>query len=93
MPWEAAWQRPNAGLDKFYVLPEPAELAAHIGAAMAWAEARPVCCPAKAVIVYAWNEHDEGGWLCPTLGAGGRPDDSRLRALAAMRRARAKEAK
>lgn len=24
-------------------------------------------CEAKTAIVYAWNEHDEGGWLCPTI--------------------------
>jgi sugar phosphate isomerase/epimerase len=84
VPWET-WQKPNVGLDKYYVLPTPEELAAHVGEAMAWAEQ----CPAKTVIIYAWNEHDEGGWLCPTLGADGRPDASRLRALAGMRRRRA----
>jgi len=29
------------------------------------------------VIIYAWNEFDEGGWLCPTLTEG----DSRVQAL------------
>lgn len=89
VPWETKWQKPGAGLDKFYALPAPGELAAHIGEALAWAEARPQQCPAQTVIVYAWNEHDEGGWLCPTLGDGGRPDDSRLRAIAEMRMKRA----
>ena len=85
MPWEAAWQKPNDDLDKFYVLPTPEELAAHVGEAMALAEQ----CPAKTLIVYAWNEHDEGGWLCPTLGAGGKPDASRLEAIGRMRKSRA----
>lgn len=85
VPWEAAWQKPNVGLDKFYVLPTPEELAAHVEEAMASAEQ----CPAKTVIVYAWNEHDEGGWLCPTLGAGGKPDASRLEAIGRMRESRA----
>ena len=22
---------------------------------------------ANTVLMYAWNEHDEGGWICPTL--------------------------
>lgn len=22
---------------------------------------------ANTLIIYAWNEHDEGGWICPTL--------------------------
>lgn len=88
VPWEAAWQKPNVGLDTFYVLPMPEELAAHVGEAMAWVEARPAQCPAQTVIVYAWNEHDEGGWLCPTRGENGKPDASRLEAIARMRRAR-----
>ena len=87
VPWEK-WQKPNVGLDKFYVLPTPEELAAHVGEALAWAEARPAQCPAQTVIVYAWNEHDEGGWLCPTRGENGKPDASRLEAIARMRRAR-----
>lgn len=26
--------------------------------------------PAHAVVVYAWNENNEGGWLLSTLGEG-----------------------
>ena len=25
---------------------------------------------AQCALIYAWNEHDEGGWLCPTLYEG-----------------------
>ncbi len=25
------------------------------------------CTPVNSAIIYAWNEHDEGGWICPTL--------------------------
>jgi len=32
----------------------------------------------RAVIIYAWDENDEGGWLVPTLGEG----TARLDALA-----------
>jgi hypothetical protein len=84
VPWEY-WQKPGSGLDKYYVAPSPAELAGHVCEAMEWAKKRPAQCPAKTVIVYAWNEHDEGGWLCPTLGSDGRPEQSRLDAIAAMR--------
>jgi len=87
VPWEKG-QKPGAGLDRFYEMPTPDVLAAHIGEAMAWVEARPESCPAQTVIVYAWNEHDEGGWLCPTLGENGKPDASRLEAIARMRRTR-----
>ncbi len=30
----------------------------------------PPGCRGNAVIIYAWNEFDEGGWLCPTLYGG-----------------------
>ncbi len=86
VPWERKWQEPGVGLDRYYATPTPAELAAHLEAALQWTASEPELCPAQAVLVYAWNEHDEGGWLCPTRGADGRPDTSRLDAIAAMRR-------
>ncbi|HSV72461.1 MAG TPA: hypothetical protein VLH79_01730 [Chthonomonadales bacterium] len=85
VPWET-WQRPGEGMDRFFELPTPAELAAHIEEAIVWTRERPAISPARTVLVYAWNEHDEGGWLRPTLGQDGRPDTSRLDALRAMRR-------
>lgn len=33
------------------------------------------------VIVFAWNEFEEGGFLCPTWRADGKPDDDRLKAF------------
>jgi hypothetical protein len=69
VPWEK-WQQPGVGIEKHYLAPTPAELAAHVGRAVAWAKEKPLACPAQAVIIYAWNEHDEGGWLCPTLSEG-----------------------
>ncbi len=59
----------------------PAELASHVVAAVKWAGAHRDLNPANAVIIYAWNEHDEGGWLQPTLRPDGKADDSRVRAL------------
>ena len=57
------------------------ELAAHIREAVAWTKANRALNPANAVIIYGWNEHDEGGWLQPTLGADGRPDEARVNAV------------
>lgn len=84
VPWET-WQKPGVGADRYYRAPTPAEVAAHVREAADWVDAHPEQCPARAVLIYAWNEHDEGGWLCPTRGADGRPDTSRLDALAASR--------
>lgn len=88
MPWERSWQEPNVGLDRYYAAPTPQELADHIREAMHWAETNPERCSAGAALIYAWNEHDEGGWLCPTLSGDATPDTSRLDAIAAMLRAR-----
>jgi len=83
VPWEKN-QKPGDGVENFYVMPSPAELAAHIESAMRWATVNAAQCPAQAVIVYAWNEHDEGGFLCPTLNPDGSANTSRLDAIAAM---------
>jgi hypothetical protein len=69
VPWEK-YQQPGVGIEKYYEAPTPAELAGHLARALAWAKDNPLACPAQAIIVYAWNEHDEGGWLCPTLSEG-----------------------
>jgi len=86
VPWER-WQQPGAGLEKYYVMPTPQELAEHLRDAMDWVVQNRARCPAQAVIVYAWNEHDEGGFLCPTLNPDGGADTTRLAAIAAMTRA------
>jgi len=59
----------------------PYELAEHLREALAWTKANRDLNPANAIIIYAWNEHDEGGWLQPTLGTDGRPNDARIKAL------------
>ncbi len=55
----------------------PMEIAAMLKSAMNYVTNHPAQCPANAVIMYAWNEFDEGGWLCPTLHDG----NARLNAL------------
>lgn len=68
----------DAEIERYYQAPQPAELAAHVRRAVAWTRAHPKVAEAQTVIIYGWNEHDEGGWLCPTLGEG----DARVKALA-----------
>lgn len=50
--------------------PTPAEIAYHLQKALEWAAQYPETAEANAVIIYAWNEFDEGGWLAPTLSEG-----------------------
>ncbi len=59
----------------------PDELAAHLREALAWTKANRDLNPANTVIIYGWNEHDEGGWLQPTFGADGRPNEERIRVV------------
>jgi len=56
----------------------PAQLSAHLRAALEWTRNNRDLNPSNAIIIYAWNENDEGGWLIPTLGAGGVPDEGRI---------------
>ncbi|WP_315834520.1 hypothetical protein [Bradyrhizobium prioriisuperbiae] len=66
-----------------YVIPgTPKDIAAHIEAAVAFVRAHRGTCEANNVLVYSWNECDEGGSvLCPTWSENG-VDHSRLDAVA-----------
>jgi hypothetical protein len=46
----------------------PQEIAANLNNALQWVNKNKPTVQANAVLIYAWNEFDEGGWLCPTLG-------------------------
>jgi hypothetical protein len=64
----------------------PDEFSTHLREAINWTKANRDLNPANAIIIYAWNEHDEGGWIQPTLGADGKPDDARIQALGRLLR-------
>lgn len=83
-PTPASQQKPL--LDP--VTATPGELAAHVQEAIAWTQANRDLNPANAVIIYGWNEHDEGGWLQPTLGADVKPNEERVSALGKVLRHR-----
>ena len=86
----AGWDnRPRRGNPAFgdlagpwFTEPTPAELADHLGSAIRWNRANFQNAPANTVIVYAWNESDEGGWLVPTRSEGA----ARLNAIAKLLR-------
>ena len=80
--WET-WQQPGAGLEKFYRKASLDELTSHLRRAVQWVDSNRMAAAARAILIYAWNENDEGGWLVPTLGDG----TSRLKAVrTALRR-------
>ena len=46
-----------------------------------WIKANRAACPTGHILTFAWNEFEEGGWICPIWRAGGDPDTSRLQAF------------
>jgi hypothetical protein len=76
VPWERS-QRPGVGIEHYFTAPDPAQLAAHLKQALAWVKRQPPDRQAPAVLIYAWNENDEGGWLVPTAPC----DEGRLQAV------------
>ncbi len=60
---------------------EPHEIASHLDRALAFVRENQSICEANAIIIYSWNEHDEGGWLVPTWVADGLPNTARLEAI------------
>ena len=59
----------------------PQEIAAHLDHAVTFVQEHSKICVANAIIVYAWNEHDEGGWLAPTWAGTCKPNTDRLDAI------------
>ncbi len=65
-------------------MPTGKEIASHLRDAIKFVKSNPTICPSKAVIIYAWNEHSEGGWLSPTRKPNGKADTRRLDAIKKM---------
>lgn len=69
-PW-GAFENP------WFEQPTTDEMAAFVKRAAEWVESHPDRARARALVVYAWDEVAEGGWLVPTHTEG----DRRLQAL------------
>lgn len=79
--WEQG-DHPYHRQKRFTARAKPEEIAAHLRRALQFNEDHPEICKARSVIVYAWNEYDEGGWLAPTRNVGdGTADMGRLEAF------------
>ncbi len=44
-----------------------------------WTEDRRDLCPTSHVLTFAWNEFEEGAWICPTLGPSPSTPDTHCR--------------
>ncbi len=51
-----------------YLEPEPGEFKSLVLSGLHWAYDNKKNCPAQSLLIYAWNEHSEGGFICPTMG-------------------------
>jgi hypothetical protein len=79
VPWDHG--TPNSSPTQYYELPTPTEFSAHFRAAVDFIKTHPEACPSKALLIYSWDECDEGGGLIPTLGD---PKGSCLSAIGAV---------
>jgi hypothetical protein len=66
-PWDPA-KPADAGAPRYFNPPSPEELAAHLRAAVDFIGRNPQACPSKVLLIYSWDECDEGGGLIPTRG-------------------------
>ena len=80
VPWEGT-KFSDEQMERFFKQPTPAELEAHLAAGMRQAMRPTPGAAFQSVLVYAWNEFDEGGWLAPTLGEGNARLDAVRRAV------------
>ena len=78
-----AWEKDHAYHDQevFPSRAKPEQIADHLRRAISFLRSNREICEANAVIIYAWNEYDEGGWIAPTRDKDGTPDTSRLDAI------------
>jgi len=59
---------PNPNPTRYFTLATPTELSAHLQAAVDFIETNKKSCVSKALLIYSWDECDEGGGIIPTMG-------------------------
>ena len=68
VPWTSP-EDVRSGAPKYYFpLATPVEFSAHIREAISFVESHQSSCPSGIVLLYSWDECDEGGCVMPTLG-------------------------
>ena len=55
------------------------ELFAAANRLKSWTEEHQTLCPTGHVLTFAWNEFEEGAWICPTLGKDAATPDTHYR--------------
>ena len=70
-PWPRALDKETGTpTDRWYHYqwPRKGDLADRVRAVFDFVATHPKACEAQVVTMYSWNEHSEGGGLCPTMG-------------------------
>jgi hypothetical protein len=80
----AGWGGPRDDLGNT-LQPTPDQLGTHVRSAFDWITANPEAAPARTMLIYAWNEVDEGGWLVPDKAQGSARLDAIRRVVDAQR--------
>jgi len=62
------WARAESEKYWHYQLPESGDTADRIQQTFDFVKANSEACAANIIFAYSWNEHSEGGHLCPTMG-------------------------
>ena len=71
MPWEGGGKGKPVQVGPLKTQNEIAKsITDKITSALEWNKSNSDAGKANAVIIYAWNEFDEGGWICPTISEG-----------------------
>lgn len=69
--WDTKLMKAYSGAERpWFTKATPSEIADNVRDAIEWNRDNPTAGKANAVLIYAWNETDEGGWLVPTLSEG-----------------------
>lgn len=78
-----SWEKKKAYLHQkiFPSTATPREISLHLQRAVSFVKLHPQICPANTIIIYAWNEYDEGGWISPTWQKNGKPNTNRIDAI------------
>jgi hypothetical protein len=66
------WAKPGEGevktTNSYFPLASPNEFSAHMKEAISFIDSHAASCPSRVILLYSWDECDEGGCIMPTLG-------------------------
>jgi len=63
-----AWPRATSTFYYHYQEPLPGDVKDRVKQTIDFLKSHPAACEAQVVFCYSWNEHSEGGAICPTMG-------------------------